>query len=174
MGFGWSIALIGVAIAVIGGSWAVLSRQIVAERIVVQKIEADQAALRDRVADVQATLQSYDATIRRARAARALLAQHQRWSTFFRTLEGRTLLRTTYQSLAVDVAGSVMLAATAPDVRSAMEQLVAYTGVPDIRQSESTSITNVVDEVGVIRGVQFDVRLEMDPAVFSRTDNVPE
>lgn len=162
-------AIIGTVLTVVllGGTWVLLGAQIAEERAAVDALEARRAELLRRANVAEEDLRAYRATVRRATALRDLLAQHRVWGPFFQLVESRTLPSVRYESITADVSGNVTLPATAPNVRAASEQLVAWQEAAGVKGLEVTGLASTTDELGVIRSTRFDLRFQVDPGVFS-------
>jgi hypothetical protein len=156
-----------VAVAITAVVWGVLQQRIAAEQQAVDGAEREHTALRARIGVTETDLHAFAATVRRAVTVSALLTSHRVWTPFFATLEARTLPGVTYESMAADAMGSVTLSASAPDVRTAAEQLVAWRAGSGVQAVEVSGLTTVADELGVVRGVRFDLRMTFDPHQFT-------
>lgn len=167
---GWErfVALVGIvlSLAVIGSAWAFLRVRVATEERAAGGAEAQVQALVERLETTREELRTSEALLRRATIATSLLSEHTTWTSFFRLLEERTLPAVTYENLTADMNGSIVLPASAPDIRSAAEQVVAWRSASGVRAVESSGITVIVDEVGVSRGARFDLRLTVDPTMF--------
>ena len=163
------IAVSGVLLAVllIAVPWFLVESHLRDQRSVVTALEARHADARARAAIAERDLQTYRSTVRRATALRELLAQHRSWAPFFRLIESRTLPSVRYQSFTADVGGSVAMPATAPSVRAAAEQVVAWQESPGVSHVEVSGLSSTADALGVVRGTRFDLRLQVDPIHFS-------
>lgn len=170
---GWALvfAIGGVVLAglLIGGSWFRVESALRDQRASVAALEARHADARARAAIAEQDLQAYRSTARRATALRELLAHHRSWEPFFRLVEARTLPSVRYQSVTADVGGSVAMPATAPSVRAAAEQVVAWEETPGVTGVEISGFSSTADALGVVRGTRFDLRLQFDPSTFSAT-----
>lgn len=162
-------AIIGTVLTVVllGGTWALLGSQISEERAVVDALESRRAELLRRANVAEEDLRAYRATVRRATALRDLLAQHRVWGPFFQLVESRTLSSVRYESITADVSGNVTLPATAPNVRAASEQLVAWQDAAGVKGIEVTGLASTTDELGVVRSTRFDLRFQVEPSTFS-------
>lgn len=160
------IGSVVISIAVVLGAWYVLQAQITYAQSEVAEVEQQYTASQERVAKAINNLKQYEASARRADAVRTLLTSHRDWSAFFRILEGQTLPSASYQTLTADANGSVAVTVTVPSVRSATEQFIAWSSSPNVIGVESSGLSATVDEVGVVRGVRFDLRLKVSPDAF--------
>lgn len=162
-------AIIGIVltVALLGGTWFVLESQITEDRAAVDALEARRAELLLKANVAEEDLRSYRATVRRATALRDLLAQHRVWGPFFQLVESRTLPSVRYESITADVSGNVTLPATAPNVRAASEQLVAWQDAAGVKGIEVTGLASTTDELGVVRSTRFDLRFQVEPNIFS-------
>jgi hypothetical protein len=168
-----TLAVVGAVLTalLIGGTWFSLASRITEERVGVDALEARRTELLKQANVAEGDLAAYRATVRRATALRDLLAQHLSWGPFFQLIEARTLPSVRYESLTADVTGNVMLPATAPDVRAAAEQLVAWQQANGVRGIEMSGLASTTDELGVVRSTRFDLRFQADPSVFSPATN---
>lgn len=168
-------AIIGIVltVALLGGTWFVLESQITEDRAVVEALEARRAELLRRANVAEEDLRAYRATMRRAIALRDLLAQHRVWGPFFQLIESRTLPSVRYESITADVSGNVALPASAPNVRAASEQLVAWQRATSVKGMEVTGLASTTDELGVVRSTRFDLRFQVDPSAFQAPNPKP-
>ncbi len=164
-----TLAIVGaVCTAVLlGGTWAFLDSRIATEQAAVGALEARRAELMAQANVAEEDLRAYRATVRRATALRDLIAQHRAWAPFFQLIESRTLPSVRYESITADVSGNVTLPATAPSVRAAAEQLVAWQQASGVKGIELSGLASTTDELGVVRSTRFDLRFQADPSVFS-------
>jgi hypothetical protein len=164
-----TLAIVGVVFTalLIGGTWFFLGSRIAGEQAVVSALETRRAALLEQANVAEEDLRAYRATVRRATALRDLLAQHRVWGPFFQLIEARTLPSVRYESVTADVSGNTTLPATAPSVRAAAEQLVAWQQANGVRGIEMSGLSSTTDELGVIRSTRFDLRFQVDPSVFT-------
>ncbi len=167
-----TLAVIGAVFTMLllGGTWFFLESRIANERATVDALEARRTELLKQANVAEEDLRAYRSTVRRATALRELLAQHRVWGPFFQLIEARTLPSVRYESITADVSGSVTLPATAPSVRAASEQLVAWQQANGIRGIEMSGLASTTDELGVIRSTRFDLRFQADPSHFSAVE----
>ncbi|MDP3771544.1 MAG: hypothetical protein Q8R16_04540 [bacterium] len=163
------IAIGGVVLALllIGVPWFLVTPHLRDRQAFVIALEARHADARARAAIAEQDLQSYRSTARRATALRELLAQHRSWAPFFRLVESRTLPSVRYQGFTADVGGNITMPATAPSVRAAAEQVVAWQEAPGVSGVEISGFSSTADELGVVRGTRFDLRFQVPPSAFS-------
>lgn len=168
-------AIVGTVLMVVllGGTWVLLGSQIAEERAAVDALEARRAELLRRANVAEEDLRAYRATVRRATVLRDLLAQHRVWGPFFQLVESRTLPSVRYESITADVSGNVTLPATAPNVRAASEQLVAWQDAADVKGIEVTGLASTTDELGVVRSTRFDLRFQVEPSAFQAPNPKP-
>lgn len=164
-----TLAIVGMVLTVslLVGTWFVLGSRIAEEQAAVAVLEARRTELLKRANVAEEDLRAYRSTVRRATALRDLLAQHRVWGPFFQLIEARTLPSVRYESVTADVSGNVTLPATAPNVRAAAEQLVAWQQANGIKGIEMSGLSSTTDELGVVRSTRFDLRFQVDPAVFT-------
>ncbi|MDO8599179.1 MAG: hypothetical protein Q7S02_03655 [bacterium] len=163
---GIAIAGILFAVLLIAVPWFVLEARTDETRSVVEALETRHENARKRAAIAEQDLASYRRTIARAGVLRELLAQHRSWSAFFALIEAGTLPTVRYDGVTADVAGSVILPASAPSIRAAAEQIKAWQEAAEVSDVEMSGISSSTDALGVIRGARFDVQFLVDPHVF--------
>ncbi len=95
-----------------------------------------------------------------------LLDAHVYWTQFLAGLEKNTVQGVYYTSIAADASGGVVLAAHAPNYETVARQLVAFEEARDF--SSAVRIASAVgeQEEGILKGVNFDIHLEIVPKVF--------
>ncbi|MBI2482625.1 hypothetical protein HYV74_00425 [Candidatus Uhrbacteria bacterium] len=157
------------AVLLIGGTWFTLSRLIAREWEVVGALETRRDGLRKQLAESERALEPLRATARRATAVTKLLPSHRRWGPVFALIESRTLPGVRYEGLTADVNGTVSMPTVAPSIRAAAEQMVAWKATPKVTETTASGVLSDVDDLGVVRGVKFDLRLRLDPELFRLT-----
>jgi hypothetical protein len=172
----FALAVIGFVCtaALLGGSWFLLEARIRDTRVAVEALEARRTELLERAKVAEEDLRAYRATAARATALRDLLAQHRVWAPFFQLIESRTLPSVRYESFTADVSGTMALPATAPSVRAASEQIVAWEHAEGVKGVEVSGLASTTDELGVVRSTRFDLRFQVDPTIFSARPNTAE
>lgn len=167
-----AIAGMGVALLLIVVPWALLRSAVTRERHAAEVIDRDAAIIERELEDAATALRAHEGRVRRASAAVALLDRHLTWAGVFPLIESRTLPGVVYESFATDANGSIALSAMAPNIRAVAEQIAAWRGAPFVRRVDASNAASTVDEVGVTRAVRFDLRITVDPTLFSQTGNV--
>ena len=98
-----------------------------------------------------------------------LLDAHVYWTQFLAGLEKNTVQGVYFTSIAADANGGVVLAAHAPNYETVARQLVALKKANDFASSASiTSATGEEGDGGILKGVSFDIHLEIIPKVFHK------
>lgn len=162
-------AALGLALVLVGGAWMTLSRVIAREWGVVGSLETRRDALRRQLAESERAMTTLRATTRRATVVTTLLPSHRRWEPLFALIEARTIPGVRYEGLTADVNGAINMPTIAPNMRVAAEQMVAWRTAPSVVEATASGLASEVDELGVIRGVRFDLRIRLDPTVFMAT-----
>lgn len=163
------VAVVGLALTIplVGIPWWILAQKLTAVRAATDAVEREHADLLDRIGSAERLVQGYRATARRATALQALLVTHSSWEPFFALVESRTLPGSRYESLTVDTSGSVTFAAVAPSLRIAAAQLVAWQQEERVHDITMSGFGSVTDEIGIVRGTQFDLRMKVDTDLFA-------
>lgn len=153
--------------ALVAVGWVVLWYMGARAADVVTAADVDRSALIARAAAVLPDAKALATLGARAAATRVILARHRAWGPFFRLLESRTLPDVAYVNVNADAAGMVTVSATAPSIRTAMEQVVAWRAAELVRAVDLASIASTVDDLGVTRGVRFDLKITLAPDAFA-------
>ncbi|MDO8425050.1 MAG: hypothetical protein Q7T01_00845 [bacterium] len=163
------VAIVGVALSIplIAVPWAILSNRIVDAREETRAVEARRTDVLSRIAAMEREVESYRVTAKRAVVLQSIVAQHGTWGPFFDLLEARSLPGMRYEQLTVDANGTVTLPTVAPNLRVAAAQLVAWQEEPRVQDLGLSGFSSVIDELGITRGIRFDLRMRVDPALFT-------
>ncbi|MDO8462864.1 MAG: hypothetical protein Q7S96_01130 [bacterium] len=167
------IAVVGIALTIplVGIPWAMLSSRVTREQEETRVVEARRSDVLSRIAAMERAVESYRVTADRAIALQAIVEQHGTWKPFFDLLEARTLPGMRYDQLSVDANGTITLPTIAPNLRVAAAQLVAWQEEPRVEDLGISGFSSVIDELGITRGIRFDLRLRVRPDLFTMFDD---
>jgi len=135
-------------------------------------LEGEIASIKQTTQQIEAGLQKGKGAIAEAQsvsakitAAKALLPAHRFWTSFFQALQDNTLPEVAYQNIAADEKG-VNLTATASSYEAVARQLIAFKGVPQIKDVKVSGLSVKLSPKGETQGVNFTLNLSVDSAIF--------
>ncbi|MFH1430378.1 MAG: hypothetical protein ABIG71_02525 [Candidatus Uhrbacteria bacterium] len=163
------VAIIGLALVVplIGVPWMLLQSRVEIEQATTNALESQRSMLIAKISDAERDVDAFRATSRRAVALDELLNQHGSWERFFEYIEDMTIPGVRYESLTADAGGSVMLPTSAPNMRTAAAQLSTWKEAEEVQDFNASGISTTIDEFGVARQARFDLRLSVNPSLFT-------
>ena len=99
----------------------------------------------------------------------ALFKNHLYWTQFFTELEKNTLPNVQFDAISISTGYETSLSAHTTDYASVGRQLLAFQRATSfIKKVEITSANGALTPAGAISGVNFSVKLTIDPAVITK------
>ncbi|MBI2644880.1 hypothetical protein HYW94_01740 [Candidatus Uhrbacteria bacterium] len=164
--------IVSFAISVILGSaaWGAVYLYGGKAREAIQDVRIARAAVEEQIMSIEKNKTALLAYQTKLTAFNNLFKNHLYWTQFFEELEKHTLPNVAYDSISISTNYVTSLSAHTTDYASVAKQLIAFQDASSfVTNVEITSANAVLSPTGVSTGVNFSVRLEIDPAVITKT-----
>lgn len=139
------------------------------EREAIQTIRTERAAVEADIAAIEKNKSALLAYQTKLTAFNDLFKDHMYWTQFFEELEKNTLPNVNYDSISLSTNYSTSLSAHTTDYASVGKQLIAFQNAKSfITEVEITSANAALSPTGAVSGVNFSIRLSIDPKVITK------
>lgn len=140
------------------------------EREAIQSVRVERAAIETDITTIEKNKGVLLAYQTKLTAFNNLFKDHIYWTQFFEELEKNTLPNVTYDAVSISTNYTTSLSAHTTDYASVGKQLIAFQNAKSFVTSvEITSANAALSPTGAISGVNFSVKLIIDPKVVTKT-----
>jgi hypothetical protein len=152
------------------GAWGAVYVYGGKEREAIRDIRAQRAAVETEIAGIEKNKGALLAYQTKLESFNNLFKNHIYWTQFFEELEKNTLPNVEYDAISISTSYTTSLSAHTTDYASVAKQLIAFQNATSfITAVEITSANAALSPAGTITGVNFSVKLSIDPAVITKT-----
>lgn len=140
------------------------------EREVIRAVRAERASIEADISAIEKNKSALLAYQTKLTAFNNLFKNHIYWTQFFEELEKNTLPNVTYDAISISTSYTTSLSAHTTDYASVGKQLIAFQNAKSfVTDVEITSANAALSPSGAITGVNFSVKLTIDPKVITKT-----
>lgn len=152
------------------GAWGAVYVYGGKEREAIQGIRVQRAAVEANIATIEKNKSELLAYQTKLESFNNLFKNHIYWTQFFEELEKNTLPNVTYDAISLSTSYTTSLSAHTTDYASVAKQFIAFQNAKSfITAVEITSANAALSPAGVITGVNFSIKLSIDPKVVTKT-----
>lgn len=104
---------------------------------------------------------------RRIGLAKSALAQHLSGFPLLEALQATAIPEVVVKQINADAKGTVVLSGRGKTVSTVIRQILAWNGHPAVQDVKISGISNILNNVGELEGVEFTATLIFDSALFT-------